>query len=115
MAEHSSTLLLDGIIKLFDNIQSAVMLTKQQTNEIYEAVYTAIMETEKVFGRKGGERRIIRNEEIADVWKKAGIAIKKYLPDENLGIWLINKGEAWANPSDGPQKPLKPISSDLKK
>ena len=68
---------------------------------IIESVSSAVLETEKVFG---GRRHISKNDNVAEAWRKAGVSIVKYLPNEHLGIWLQNKGEAWANPNKwGPE------------
>jgi hypothetical protein len=91
--------LLKDVVDLFERLQSIVMLTDVQKNEIIENVSAAVLETEKVFGKRGdGSRHITKNDKVGDAWRIAGVSITKYLPDEHLGIWLQNKGEAWVNP-----------------
>ncbi|MBE0391304.1 hypothetical protein [Flavobacterium sp. PL002] len=91
--------LLKDVADLFERLQSTIMLTASEKNEIIESVSVAVLLTEGVFGkRKNGSRHITQNPEVAEAWRKAGISIIKYLPNEHLGTWLQNKGEAWANP-----------------
>jgi GTP cyclohydrolase II len=97
--------LLKDVTNLFEKIQSTVMLTSKQTEEIIEYVFDAALLTEAVFG-KAKSRQVTQNDEVAKAWSKAGRTIIKYLPDEGLGIWLQNKGEAWANPDKWPTDTL---------
>jgi hypothetical protein len=89
--------LLSDVIGAFDRIQSVIILTDLEKNEIVDAVSKAIIETEIVFG-EAKSRKISRNPDVARLWHTAGTVIIKYLPNEHLGVWLQNKGEAWANP-----------------
>lgn len=97
--------LLKDIFDLFDRFQSTLMLTKKEKDEIIESVLNAVIKTEIVFG-KSNSRKIIQDDKVAQAWCDAGKAIIKYLPDEHLGIWLQNKGEAWANPNKWPSEVL---------
>lgn len=91
--------LLKDVADLFERMQSMIILTTSEKNEIIENVSAAVLITEGVFGkRKDGSRYISQNLEVAEAWRKAGVSIIKYLPNEHLGTWLQNKGEAWANP-----------------
>ncbi len=91
--------LLNDVADLFERLQSTFMLTESEKNEIIENVSVAVSITEGVFGkRKDGSRHITQNLAVAEAWRKAGVSIIKYLPNEHLGTWLQNKGEAWANP-----------------
>lgn len=89
--------LLKDVVDLFERLQSTVMLTKEERNEILESVQNAVIETELVFG-KSKSRKVVQDENVAKAWSKAGQTILKHLPNEDLGNWLQNKGEACANP-----------------
>lgn len=97
--------LLKDVTNLFEKFQSTVMLTGNQSDEIIEYVFEAALLTETVFGL-AKSRQITQNEKVAKAWSKAGRTILKYLPDEGIGIWLQNKGEAWANPDKWPAETL---------
>jgi hypothetical protein len=94
---HLSSGFLKDVADLFEKFQSSVMLTGRERNEIIDAVYDAVIETEIVFG-KAKSRKVVQNNKVAKAWNNAGKTIIKYLPEEELGHWLQNKGEAWANP-----------------
>ena len=91
--------LLKDVADLIERLQSTVMFTESEKNEIIDNVSAAVFQTEAVFGkRKNGSRHISRNTTVGEAWRKAGVSIVKYLQNEHLGTWLQNKGEAWVNP-----------------
>jgi len=93
-------ILLKDMIDLFERFASFVWLTDKERVEIIDKVNAAIYITENVFGQRIDQSRLPeRNEIVAKAWSEAGAAIRKYLPDEHIGIYLQNKSEAWQNPS----------------
>lgn len=97
MAEFKLGLLTD-VLDLFERIESIILISEPQKNEIIDSVTDAMQLTEKEFGeRPDGSRQIGHNEIVGDAWNKASKTISKYLPDEKLANSLRIKGEAWVN------------------
>jgi hypothetical protein len=89
--------MLNDLLDLYKRIESSIVLTAEEKFEINEAVSKAVIKTESVFG-KAKNRLVVQNDEVAEAWRIAGTTLIRYLPQEQLGGWLQNKGEAWANP-----------------
>jgi hypothetical protein len=108
---HTTTLLNDVLSLL--GVFNKFILSEEEKKEILVSINKATQLTEDFFYKKGN-RNIERNIKISKAWIKAGLLIQQKLPNEPLGIWLQNKGEAYLNPKLWPEEELSQNNLEIK-